>query len=63
MKRSNYEKKVNKVKDAITDHIITTDDDLYNTARIMAYLSGYMPDMPIGACMDAIIELREEQYR
>ena len=61
MKRTAYEKKVNKVKDAITDHIITTDADIYNTGYIMAYLSGYMPDAPIGVCMDAIIQLREEQ--
>lgn len=61
MKKSTYEKKVNKVKDVIMNYLITTDADIYNTGYIMAYLSGFMPDAPIGACMDAIIQLREEQ--
>lgn len=58
-----YEKKVKDVKDVITDYVIVTDVDIYNTGYIMAYLSGYMPKTPIGICMDAIIQLREEQYR
>lgn len=61
MKKSTYEKKVNKVKNVIMNYVITTDADIYNTGYIMAYLSGYMPEAPIGACMDAIIQIREEQ--
>lgn len=61
MKRSAYEKKLNKVKEVIMDYVITTDADIYNTGYIMAYLSGFIPDAPIGICMDAIIQLREEQ--
>lgn len=61
MKKSTYEKKVNKVKTVIMNHVITTDVDIYNTGYIMAYLSGYMPEAPIGACMDAIMQIREEQ--
>ena len=60
MKKSAYEKKTNKVKEVIMNYVITTDADIYNTGYIMAYLSGYMPDAPIGACMDAVIQLREE---
>ena len=61
MKQTSYEKKINKAKEVIMNYIITTDADISDTARIMAYLSGYTPDAPIGACMDALIELREEQ--
>lgn len=61
MKKSTYEKKVNKVKNVIKNYVITTDADIYNTGYIMAYLSGYMPEAPIGVCMDAIIQIREEQ--
>lgn len=61
MKRSAYEKKLNKVKEVIMNYVITTDADIYNTGYIMAYLSGYMPDAAVGVCMDAIIQLREEQ--
>ena len=61
MKKSTYEKKLNKVKEVIMNYVITTDADIYNTGYIMAYLSGYMPDTPIGVCMDAIIQIREEQ--
>ena len=61
MKKSTYEKKVNKVKSVIMNYVITTDADIYNTGYIMAYLSGFMPDAPVGACMDAIIQIREEQ--
>lgn len=63
MKRTTYEKRLENVKEVITNYVITNDVDIYNTAYIMAYLSGYMPDMQIGICMDAIIQLREEQYR
>lgn len=61
MKRSIYEKKLNKVKEVIMNCVITTDADIYNTGYIMAYLSGFMPDAAVGVCMDAIIQLREEQ--
>ena len=61
MKRSTYEKKLNKAKEVIMNYVITTDADIYNTGYIMAYLSGFMPDAPIGVCMEAIIQIREEQ--
>lgn len=61
MKKSTYEKKVNKVKTVIMNYVITTDADIYNTGYIMTYLSGFMPEAPVGACMDAIIQIREEQ--
>lgn len=57
MKRSGYVEVVNEVKRVIS----AMDADVYNTGYIMAYLSGYMPDAPIGACMDALIALREEK--
>ena len=63
MKRSTYEKKLRNVKDVITNYVINNDVDIYNTAYIMTYLSGYMPDVPIGVCMDAIIQIREEQFK
>lgn len=59
MKRSSYVEVVNEVKRVIQ----AMDVDVYNTVYIMTYLSGYMPDAPIGACMDAIIQLRDEQVR
>lgn len=31
MKRSTYEKKLNKVKEIIMNYVITTDADIYNT--------------------------------
>lgn len=59
MKRSSYERKVNEIKAIIT----RMDRDIYDTAAVLYYLAGYMPEAPIGVCTDALVALREEQYK
>ncbi len=61
MKQTAYEKKVNKVKNVIINYVLINEVDIYNTSYILCYLSGYMPDEPIGVCVDALMQLREEQ--
>ena len=51
----NYEKQVNEIKDIIRS--LNTD----NPSMICGYLAGYIPEAPIGVCVDAIFSLLNEK--
>ena len=56
MERTNYEKQVNEIKDIIRA------SNIDNPSMICIYLAGYIPEAPIGVCVDAIFSLLNEKF-
>ena len=56
MKRTTCEKKVNEIKEIIR----VSNININETAKLCCYLAGYIPEAPIGDCLEAIFSLRRE---